>query len=199
MPRPSDLAFWMIFSLVWISEMDDYVKIFSYRVEIWLSWLLILFRHGKVSKSVLYVLTDSWNVICFQSCLALRYEALLLRDFKSSSHQWLKVSYTEWLNFAEQSLDHGFHSVARKVCLACKCFDQVHVIPVSFFITLLKSRANGTCIVISLPWPIDYIPQCLYCVLTESCQDFDVKRIPNEVPLSISKLIILLFVLSLSN
>ncbi|EXB78541.1 hypothetical protein L484_011166 [Morus notabilis] len=49
-----------------------------------------------------------------ESCLALRYEALLLREFKSSSHQWLEVSYTEWLNFAEQSLDYGFHSIARK-------------------------------------------------------------------------------------
>ncbi|GMN23573.1 hypothetical protein TIFTF001_000186 [Ficus carica] len=60
-----------------------------------------------------------------ESCLALRYEALLLRDFKSSSHQWLKVSYTEWLNFAEQSLDYGFHSVARKACEnALSCFQK---------------------------------------------------------------------------
>ncbi|XP_024023352.1 uncharacterized protein LOC21394437 isoform X3 [Morus notabilis] len=60
-----------------------------------------------------------------ESCLALRYEALLLREFKSSSHQWLEVSYTEWLNFAEQSLDYGFHSIARKACEnALLCFQK---------------------------------------------------------------------------
>ncbi|TQD76487.1 hypothetical protein C1H46_037978 [Malus baccata] len=50
------------------------------------------------------------------SCLALRYEALLLRDIKSSTNPWLQVSYTEWLNFAHQSRDSGFYSVAGKAC-----------------------------------------------------------------------------------
>ncbi|OWM66664.1 hypothetical protein CDL15_Pgr010315 [Punica granatum] len=52
----------------------------------------------------------------FESCLALRYEALLLRDFKSANHHWLQVNYMEWIKFAEHSLDHGFHSIAEKAC-----------------------------------------------------------------------------------
>ncbi|RVW56884.1 hypothetical protein CK203_078495 [Vitis vinifera] len=48
------------------------------------------------------------------SCLALRYEALVLRELKSTSYQWLQVSHIEWLTFAEQALDNGFYSVAAK-------------------------------------------------------------------------------------
>ncbi|KAM6597471.1 hypothetical protein CsatA_007995 [Cannabis sativa] len=60
-----------------------------------------------------------------ENCLALRYEALLLRDFKSTSCQWLEVSHMEWLNFAEQSLDYGFNSIARKACEnALLCFQK---------------------------------------------------------------------------
>ncbi|PON40020.1 hypothetical protein PanWU01x14_300440 [Parasponia andersonii] len=63
------------------------------------------------------------------SCLALRYEALLLREFKSTSCQWLEVSCTEWLNFAEQSLDYGFHSIVRKACEnALLCFQKTYKI-----------------------------------------------------------------------
>ncbi|CAL1368773.1 unnamed protein product [Linum trigynum] len=51
-----------------------------------------------------------------ESCLALKYEGLLLRDIKSSADQWMRVSYEEWLNFAEHSLDNGFHAVARQAC-----------------------------------------------------------------------------------
>ncbi|KAM5583108.1 protein DOUBLE-STRAND BREAK FORMATION [Rosa sericea] len=51
-----------------------------------------------------------------ESCLALRYEALLLRDLKSRTHQWLEVPYLEWQNFAQQSLDNGFYSIAAKAC-----------------------------------------------------------------------------------
>lgn len=50
-----------------------------------------------------------------QSCLALKYEALLFRDVKSSSDQSLHVSYLEWLNFAHHSLDQGFYSIATQV------------------------------------------------------------------------------------
>ncbi|KAK9285383.1 hypothetical protein L1049_024574 [Liquidambar formosana] len=49
-----------------------------------------------------------------KSCLALRYEALVLRDLKSATYQWLQVSYREWPTFAEHSLDNGFYSIARK-------------------------------------------------------------------------------------
>ncbi|KAJ0084237.1 hypothetical protein Patl1_31023 [Pistacia atlantica] len=51
-----------------------------------------------------------------ESCLALRYEALLMRDLKCTSCSWLQVSYTEWLNLAEHSLENGFHAIAIKAC-----------------------------------------------------------------------------------
>ncbi|KAK4856927.1 hypothetical protein QYF36_022741 [Acer negundo] len=51
-----------------------------------------------------------------QSCLALRYEALTLRDLKSASCEWLQVSHIEWLHFAEQSLENGFCAIAGKAC-----------------------------------------------------------------------------------
>lgn len=44
----------------------------------------------------------------------MKYEGLLLRELKSTSYQWLHVSCMEWLNFAEQSLDNGFCSIAGK-------------------------------------------------------------------------------------
>ncbi|XP_071935934.1 protein DOUBLE-STRAND BREAK FORMATION-like [Coffea arabica] len=51
-----------------------------------------------------------------ESCLALRYEALLLRDEKASSDTRLEVSYHEWLTLAEQLFDNGFYSAATKTC-----------------------------------------------------------------------------------
>jgi len=51
----------------------------------------------------------------FQSCLALRYEALVMREFKSASCQWLQVSPVEWLRFVEDAVRNGFHTVAEKV------------------------------------------------------------------------------------
>ncbi|XP_034221553.1 protein DOUBLE-STRAND BREAK FORMATION-like isoform X2 [Prunus dulcis] len=60
-----------------------------------------------------------------ESCLALRYEALLLRDLKSATNPWLQVPYTEWLNFAHQSKDSGFYSVAGRACEnALVCFKR---------------------------------------------------------------------------
>ncbi|KAK2982738.1 hypothetical protein RJ640_025154 [Escallonia rubra] len=59
------------------------------------------------------------------SCLALRYEALLMREANSPSNQWLQVLYGEWLNFAEDSFDNRFYSIARKACeKALSCFDM---------------------------------------------------------------------------
>ncbi|KAK7333180.1 hypothetical protein VNO80_29945 [Phaseolus coccineus] len=49
-----------------------------------------------------------------QSCLALRYEALVMREFKSASCQWLQVSPVEWLRFLEDAVRNGFHAVAEK-------------------------------------------------------------------------------------
>ncbi|OMO82912.1 hypothetical protein CCACVL1_11690 [Corchorus capsularis] len=51
-----------------------------------------------------------------ENCLALRYEALILREHKSTIHEWLQVSHLEWLNFAEQSLENGFFAIAGKAC-----------------------------------------------------------------------------------
>nr|XP_029144829.1 uncharacterized protein LOC112803329 [Arachis hypogaea] len=50
------------------------------------------------------------------SCLALRYEALVMRETKSSKYQWLRVTPLEWLRFVEDALNNGFHSVAEKAC-----------------------------------------------------------------------------------
>ncbi|KAK4493033.1 hypothetical protein RD792_018153, partial [Penstemon davidsonii] len=50
-----------------------------------------------------------------ESCLALRYEALLMREQNATPHPKLRVSYKEWLNFAEHSLENGFYSIANKV------------------------------------------------------------------------------------
>ncbi|CAO2140569.1 unnamed protein product [Urochloa humidicola] len=53
-----------------------------------------------------------------QSCLAMRYEALLLRDAKYSHNHHLQVSREEWLTFAKDSLDNGFYTIASKA-FAC--------------------------------------------------------------------------------
>ncbi|KAG2241502.1 hypothetical protein Bca52824_096511 [Brassica carinata] len=53
-----------------------------------------------------------------ESCLAMKYEALTLREIKSTSCLWLRVSHSEWASFAVQSMEHGFPSIARKLgCL----------------------------------------------------------------------------------
>ncbi|KAF8706322.1 hypothetical protein HU200_030582 [Digitaria exilis] len=49
-----------------------------------------------------------------QSCLAMRYEALLLRDAKYSGDHHLQVSHEEWLTFAKDSLHNGFYTIASK-------------------------------------------------------------------------------------
>uniref|UniRef100_A0A1J3IL13 Uncharacterized protein n=1 Tax=Noccaea caerulescens TaxID=107243 RepID=A0A1J3IL13_NOCCA len=49
-----------------------------------------------------------------ESCLAMRYEALNLRELNSSSCLWLRVSHSEWTNFALQSMENGFPCIAGK-------------------------------------------------------------------------------------
>lgn len=51
-----------------------------------------------------------------ESCLAIRYEGLLLREHKSATYRLLQVSYEEWLCFAEHCLDNGFYAIAIKGC-----------------------------------------------------------------------------------
>lgn len=48
------------------------------------------------------------------SCLAMRYEALLLRDAKYCNDLHLQVSRQEWLTFATDCLDNGFYTIASK-------------------------------------------------------------------------------------
>ncbi|KAF0889637.1 hypothetical protein E2562_030118 [Oryza meyeriana var. granulata] len=50
-----------------------------------------------------------------ESCLAMRYEALLLREAKYSDDLHLQVSNEEWLTFAKDCLDNGFYTIASKV------------------------------------------------------------------------------------
>ncbi|KAK8683659.1 hypothetical protein V6N13_039712 [Hibiscus sabdariffa] len=60
-----------------------------------------------------------------ESCLALRYEALVLREHKSQIHHWIQVSPLEWLNFAEQSLENCFYTIAAKACdYALSCLQR---------------------------------------------------------------------------
>uniref|UniRef100_A0ACD5Y4E9 Uncharacterized protein n=1 Tax=Avena sativa TaxID=4498 RepID=A0ACD5Y4E9_AVESA len=49
-----------------------------------------------------------------ESCLATRYEALVLREAKYSDDPHLHVSDEEWLTFAQDSLDNGFYAIASK-------------------------------------------------------------------------------------
>ncbi|XP_056861751.1 protein DOUBLE-STRAND BREAK FORMATION isoform X2 [Raphanus sativus] len=49
-----------------------------------------------------------------ESCLAMKYEALTLREIKSRNCLWLRVSHSEWIDFAVQSMEHGFPCIARK-------------------------------------------------------------------------------------
>ncbi|XP_042015823.1 protein DOUBLE-STRAND BREAK FORMATION-like isoform X2 [Salvia splendens] len=51
-----------------------------------------------------------------ESCLALRYEALVLRDEMASIHPYLQVTSKEWLTFTEHSLENGYHSIANQAC-----------------------------------------------------------------------------------
>ncbi|RZC78118.1 hypothetical protein C5167_002283 [Papaver somniferum] len=49
-----------------------------------------------------------------ESCLALKYEALVIRDQKCVNQEDYQVTYEEWLTFAEDSLKNGFYSIAVK-------------------------------------------------------------------------------------
>ncbi|KAL8027049.1 hypothetical protein ABFS82_14G067700 [Erythranthe guttata] len=51
-----------------------------------------------------------------ESCLALRYEALVMRNEKTTTNPGLRVTCKEWLTFVEHSLENGFHSIAIQAC-----------------------------------------------------------------------------------
>ncbi|KAK9065960.1 hypothetical protein SSX86_015362 [Deinandra increscens subsp. villosa] len=57
-----------------------------------------------------------------ESCLALRYEALVFRELNSVVDLQLHVSYREWFMFAEHAIENRFYAIGRKACekaLAC--------------------------------------------------------------------------------
>ncbi|KAL3616214.1 hypothetical protein CASFOL_039604 [Castilleja foliolosa] len=63
-----------------------------------------------------------------ESCLALRYEALVMREEKATTHPGLRVTCKEWLTFAEHSLENGFNSIANHACekaLTCPAANHV--------------------------------------------------------------------------
>ncbi|XP_075478925.1 protein DOUBLE-STRAND BREAK FORMATION [Primulina tabacum] len=63
-----------------------------------------------------------------ESCLALRYEALVMREQKIATHPGLQVSSEEWQTLAEHLIEKGFYSVANKVCdKALICLKAYHV------------------------------------------------------------------------
>ncbi|XP_020100632.1 uncharacterized protein LOC109718689 isoform X1 [Ananas comosus] len=47
-----------------------------------------------------------------ESCLALKYEALVLREAIHLKDRDLQVSYEEWLTFGRDSLNNGFYTIA---------------------------------------------------------------------------------------
>ncbi|XVF46197.1 hypothetical protein PTKIN_Ptkin03bG0008100 [Pterospermum kingtungense] len=79
--------------------------------------------------SVLQFFVQAFAIIGdIESCLALRYEALVLREHKSQIQKWLQVSHQEWLNFAEQSLENGFYPISVKACdYALSCLGRNEV------------------------------------------------------------------------
>ncbi|KAK8361417.1 hypothetical protein V6Z11_A03G040000 [Gossypium hirsutum] len=87
-----------------------------------------------------------------ESCLALRYEALVLREHKSQIHQWLQVSPVEWLNFAEQSLDNCFYAIAAKACdYALSCFHRNEIV---------RSKTDESCENLQLTEKITKLKNC---------------------------------------
>ncbi|KAH6765705.1 hypothetical protein C2S52_016688 [Perilla frutescens var. hirtella] len=61
-------------------------------------------------------------------CLALRYEALVMRDERATTHPELQVTRKEWSTFAEHSLENGFHSIANQACeKALMCSGVTHL------------------------------------------------------------------------
>ncbi|KAL3649164.1 hypothetical protein CASFOL_005567 [Castilleja foliolosa] len=63
-----------------------------------------------------------------ESCLALRYEALVMREEKSTIHPGLRVTCKEWLILVEHLLENGFYSIANHACeKALMCPKDNHV------------------------------------------------------------------------
>ncbi|KAI3760382.1 hypothetical protein L1987_50777 [Smallanthus sonchifolius] len=64
-----------------------------------------------------------------ESCLALRYEALVLRELNSAVDRQLHVSYQEWFTFAEKATENRFYAIANKACeKALACFQTSDIL-----------------------------------------------------------------------
>ncbi|KAK8926326.1 hypothetical protein KSP39_PZI018539 [Platanthera zijinensis] len=62
-----------------------------------------------------------------ESCLALKYEALVLRESKYYNNDDFRVSYQEWYTFAKDSLHNRYYSIAVKgFDSALSCFQSEH-------------------------------------------------------------------------
>ncbi|XP_020581864.1 uncharacterized protein LOC110025627 isoform X2 [Phalaenopsis equestris] len=60
-----------------------------------------------------------------ESCLALRYEALVLRETKYYNYNGFRVSYQEWYTFAKDSFYNGYYAIAVKgFDSALSCFQS---------------------------------------------------------------------------
>lgn len=51
-----------------------------------------------------------------ESCLALRYEGLAMRESWTMNRPELQVLCSEWMNFAEDAFNNSFYSVTAKAC-----------------------------------------------------------------------------------
>lgn len=61
------------------------------------------------------ILTTGLTNLFIQSCLALKYEALVLREAIHLKDRDLQVSYEEWLTFGRDALNNGFYTIAVRV------------------------------------------------------------------------------------
>ncbi|GJW01285.1 asparagine--tRNA ligase, cytoplasmic 1-like protein [Tanacetum coccineum] len=91
-----------------VKEVKDYLKTYS-SAEIDISW-----------RETQYLLKARQNVILvvctkYESCLALRYEVLVMRELNSVSDHQMHVLYEEWFTFVEHALENRFYVIARKV------------------------------------------------------------------------------------
>lgn len=82
----------------------------------------------------------------FKSFLAIKYEALVLRELKHMSNPSLQVLYEEWISFAQESCNYGFYSIAIMVIIAhpyfkvfsrTKLFSSELLLSNGFFIVFL--------------------------------------------------------------
>ena len=98
-----DLFYKKLLSIIDCSGKTIFTNLQSWRYQFGVLACIIFFPFG-------IEWFDFW-----QTCLALRYEALVLRDEMTIIHPELQVTSKEWLAFTDHSLESGFHSIANQV------------------------------------------------------------------------------------